>query len=716
MKKIILLSIAVLFLFTGVDAQKKKASPKQEVANDTNTPLHLLQPDFKVPYGIPSTDEVKADIDRILHFLEGCTPARIVDKNTGAQITDYSKIDENSQLERGSFRLTSYEWGVTYSAMLAAAKITGDQAYYDYAFERMKLLAETAPYFAASYEKTGLVDQQMRPVIEPHALDDCGAICAAMVKAQYPDNFKKSTEVNLMDQINRYFNYIMYWEYRLPDGTLARNRPMDNSIWLDDMFMGIPAIAWYGRTARVDKNKYLIDAARQIMQYKERMWVPEKQLFRHAWIESMGYHPSFHWARANGWAMLAMCEVLDVMPAGAERNKIMDLFVQHINGVMALQSPEGFWHQLLDRPESYLETSATAIYTYCIAHAINQGWIDAKAYGPTALLGWNAVKTKITPEGLVEGTCVGTGMGFDVAFYCARPVSSYAAHGYGPAILAGAEMIRLLQNQNPHYIDSGVLFYQPGLVVEKNIMFGTSDPNNRDDLYICDKREGSKPVLFLVGDSTMAPGSGWGDEGAKVFDETKITAVNCGIGGLSTRTFLEQGYWAKVLDAIRPGDFVLFDLGQNDDWDKINTGKARASMPGNSDEGQMFVMSKNGREEMIYSYGHYLRKMGIQARAKGATVIFTSYTAWNNWKDGVMEYEQGNNFAVWTEEAAKQIGVTYIDLFNYDYKYYSSIGFEKTQPYFIDDSHLTKLGAEFTAKHFAEQLRETDSPLKDYLK
>jgi rhamnogalacturonyl hydrolase YesR len=96
------------------------------------------------------------------------------------------------------------------------------------------------------------------------------------------------------------------------------------------------------------------------------------------------------------------------------------------------------WHQLIDRNDSYLETSATAIFTYCIAHGINKGWIDARAFGPAAALGWNAVQTKVNELGQVEGTCVGTGMAFDPAFYYHRPVNVAAAHGYGPVILAGA--------------------------------------------------------------------------------------------------------------------------------------------------------------------------------------------------------------------------------------------------------------------------------------
>src|SRR5436190_23175496 len=83
------------------------------------------------------------------------------------------------------------------------------------------------------------------------------------------------------------------------------------------------------------------------------------------------------------------------------------------------------------------------MFTYAIARGINLGWLDPLAYGPMVSLAWNAVAQQVNAQGQVEGVCIGTGMGFDPAFYYYRPVSVYAAHGYGPLLLAGAEMIAL---------------------------------------------------------------------------------------------------------------------------------------------------------------------------------------------------------------------------------------------------------------------------------
>jgi rhamnogalacturonyl hydrolase YesR len=91
-----------------------------------------------------------------------------------------------------------------------------------------------------------------------------------------------------------------------------------------------------------------------------------------------------------------------------------------------------------------------------MARAINQGYIDRMAYAPSVMLAWNAVATKVNAKGQVEGTCVGTGMAFDPAFYYYRPINVFAAHGYGPVLLAGAEVINMLKTQKFEINDSSL--------------------------------------------------------------------------------------------------------------------------------------------------------------------------------------------------------------------------------------------------------------------
>jgi rhamnogalacturonyl hydrolase YesR len=423
--------------------------------NDNNTPLHLMKPEYVTGYGVPAAEQVKKTMDRVLQYIDAETPAMLVDKRTGKTVEQFKDINSDTQLKQGGFRLTSYEWGVTYSAVLAAYEVTGDEAYRTYVTKRHKLLADIAPYFQIIYAKNKQIDVNVRRIVDPHALDDAGAVCCSMIKSELMGLAAKNSLRHLIDN---YSDYIMNKEYRLADGTFARQRPQKNTVWLDDMFMGVPTVAYMGKFT--GESRYYDEAARQVVQFASRMWVEADGLFRHGWVEDMTPHPAFYWGRANGWAILTMCEVLDVLPADhPQRQAILDLLRKHAAGLARRQHHTGFWHQLLDRHDTYLETSATAIYTYCLAHAVNQGWLDAKAFGPIALLGWHAVQSAVNDKGQVQNVCVGTGMGFDAAFYAHRPVHVMAAHGYGPTIWAGAEVLRLLRRQHPKQNDSAVQFY-----------------------------------------------------------------------------------------------------------------------------------------------------------------------------------------------------------------------------------------------------------------
>jgi unsaturated rhamnogalacturonyl hydrolase len=290
--------------------------------------------------------------------------------------------------------------------------------------------------------------------VSMRALDDAGSLCAAMIKAT-----RAGVSAELRPMIDNFIGFIGTKEFRLPDGTLARNRPQPNTIWLDDLYMRVPALAQMG--ALTGERRYFDDAARQVLQFSRRMFNRDAGLFMHGWVQGMEVHPEFRWARANGWALMTLVELLDVLPEDhPDRAAVVDLLRAHVRGLAAHQSGTGFWHQLLDRDDSYLETSATAIYAYAMTRAIDRGWIDPVAYGPAALLAWNAVTTKVNAQGQVEGTCVGTGMGFEPAFYYHRPTSPFAAHGYGPVLLAGAEVVRMLKTWRFEINDSSVQLYR----------------------------------------------------------------------------------------------------------------------------------------------------------------------------------------------------------------------------------------------------------------
>ncbi|HEX8549994.1 MAG TPA: rhamnogalacturonan acetylesterase [Abditibacteriaceae bacterium] len=226
------------------------------------------------------------------------------------------------------------------------------------------------------------------------------------------------------------------------------------------------------------------------------------------------------------------------------------------------------------------------------------------------------------------------------------------------------------------------------------------------------------PTLFLIGDSTVNNGTkgqqGWGTSLAPFFDTAKINILNRARGGRSSRTFLSEGLWAKVLEEIRPGDTVLMQFGHNDGGSPRTS--YRASLKGNSDETQEFANPQNGQNEPVHSFGWYLRKYVADAKAKGATPIVLSLVPRNDWKEGkVLRASEG--YGKWAREAAAAGGAAFIDLNTIVANYYDALGQEQVKAFFPHEhTHTDAAGAELNARAVVEGLKSMkDAPLNAYL-
>jgi unsaturated rhamnogalacturonyl hydrolase len=398
-------------------------------------------PVYPVPYVYPSVDSIREVLNRVREYYESTSPLKIIDSGTGREITDFSKPNKNARVAGGFSGEWSYTNGVVLSAFEYLDGVTGDPAFFANNTRFFDLVVETLPYFMKNREKFGdEASYGWGRTPDFHALDDCGSMGAAMIKT-----YLKDKNDDYLDLINRIADYISNGQFRLDDGTLARHRPQYQSLWADDLYMSVPFLANLG--VLTGDPEYFDDAVRQILQMADRLYIPEKELFDHGWnVTSGDYDPRFYWGRANGWTLMAMAELLGVLPENYEgRDEILHLYRSMVRSLAGLQDGTGFWHNMLDKTDTYLETSCTAMFTFAVAKGINEGWIS-HVYGPVALTGWNALTTRVLENGAVDGTCEGTTFAHDNTYYYHRGRSIYATHGYGPVLYAGAEMIRLLQN------------------------------------------------------------------------------------------------------------------------------------------------------------------------------------------------------------------------------------------------------------------------------
>lgn len=398
-------------------------------------------PEYKTPYELPSVENIKNILNQIRIYYEESSNQSIVDSKTSEPITDFKSFNIDAVPSKGFSSEWSYTHGVVLSAFEYIDDVLDDDAFFSNNVKFYDYVVKNLSYFQNNKDK--IHKEKIGGwgrILNFHALDDCGSISAAMIKT-----YLKNKNSDYLPLINQADAHISKNQYRLNDGTLARNRPQYQSVWADDMYMSVPFLINMG--VLTQDHKYFDDAVKQVLQMASYLYVEKEELFDHGWnVTSGDYDPRFYWGRANGWVLMSMAEVLSILPENYKgRAEILHLYRSMIRSLANLQDGSGFWYNLLDKNNTYTETSCTAMFTFAIAKGINEGWIS-HVYGPVALTGWNATQTRVLENGAVDGTCEGTTFAHDNTYYFHRGKSIYATHGYGPVLYAGAEIIRLLQN------------------------------------------------------------------------------------------------------------------------------------------------------------------------------------------------------------------------------------------------------------------------------
>jgi lysophospholipase L1-like esterase len=231
------------------------------------------------------------------------------------------------------------------------------------------------------------------------------------------------------------------------------------------------------------------------------------------------------------------------------------------------------------------------------------------------------------------------------------------------------------------------------------------------------------PTLFIVGDSTVKNGTngqqGWGDPVIALFDKTKIRVANHAIGGRSSRTFITEGRWDKILAAAQPGDFVLVQMGHNDGGPLDDEKRARGTIRGTGDETKEIDNPITKQKEVVHTYGWYLRKYITDARQKKMTPIIVAPIPHCPQKQVEKGEVEKSSYVIWSEEVAKAEKADFVNLNKIVMGKYSALTpADIKAKYFTsaDNTHTSPAGAELNAACVVEGVRELkDSALKDYL-
>ncbi len=213
--------------------------------------------------------------------------------------------------------------------------------------------------------------------------------------------------------------------------------------------------------------------------------------------------------------------------------------------------------------------------------------------------------------------------------------------------------------------------------------------------------ESATRTLFIAGDSTAANGNinatGWGKMAGEYFDPAKIEVVNLARGGRSSRTFITEGHWDRLLEAVKPGDVVLIQFGHNDGSPVNDGSRARGSLPGLGEETREIDNKMTKKHEVVHTFGWYLRKMVADARAKGAWPALLTLTVRNDWKDGRVERGSGR-YDEWIRQVAESEKVPLVDHTRLIADRYEQLGHAEVNAFFPRDHvHTSADGARLNA-------------------
>ncbi len=376
-------------------------------------------------------DVVRRVADRILQN----TSFKFVNSKTKQTYDSTNGLAPTADIRAESgYNKWGYPNGVLTVGMMQMAAVLGDKKYADYSLHNFDFIFSNLAYFEGLY-KAQIPKSDYSTVFSMLNLDACGAMSAGL-----SDVYAQAPKKEYRAYLDRAAAYISTKQVRLADGTLCRPYPRIMTLWADDMYMSIPFLARMGKMT--GDKKYFDDAIKQVENFNKYLYDPNTGLYFHNWYSDVEVNGVAHWGRCNGWVAMAQAELLSSLPADhPKRPELIKFLLRQIIGFSRYQDQTGLWHQLLDKPDSYLETSVTAMFTYTIARAVNQGWIHPR-YLAIAREGWKGLATKVTADGQLQDVCVGTDMEEDIKFYYTRPTALNDTHGLGALLLAGTELIR----------------------------------------------------------------------------------------------------------------------------------------------------------------------------------------------------------------------------------------------------------------------------------
>ena len=227
------------------------------------------------------------------------------------------------------------------------------------------------------------------------------------------------------------------------DGVLVRDKSKGRGLGLqiDDLYMIAPY--WCRKAQLLEDSKWLDRAIEETLHYFDYLWDQEDKLMNPLWLQKKKGPYGLYWGRGNGWYIMAITDLLTFIPQNhPKRTELLNDYRTFINGIVARQGDKGLWHQILDKPDSYEETSCSGMFTYCILKGVNEGWLDDRFF-KVAKKGWHGLQGVVNENNELTGVCPPSDISEDPNYYLkGRAPRVHDQHGIGPFLLAGTAYLQ----------------------------------------------------------------------------------------------------------------------------------------------------------------------------------------------------------------------------------------------------------------------------------
>lgn len=235
-------------------------------------------------------------------------------------------------------------------------------------------------------------DGRLGQVCDNHGVTDPGSNGEAVLFAS-----RTTSDPKLKAAADRMLDYFLHKAPRTKDGTFYHidDKPQ---VWVDSMYMAPPFLAVAGAHA---------ESIKQVEGIRRLLWNKDKRLFSHIWDDAkQDFGRKDFWGVGNGWAAAGMTRIVKALPAGMpdERKRLAGYIKEVLDGCLAYQRNDGLFHDVVDKPSTFVETNLAQIMAYAIFRGVKGGWLDT-AYLKRAEKMRAAAQSKVDQEGLVQGVC-----------------------------------------------------------------------------------------------------------------------------------------------------------------------------------------------------------------------------------------------------------------------------------------------------------------------